>query len=227
MSKLEDLYEGKVRLERAGYKLSPEQLQDLESLEEQLIKDEVLMTLSQDIEPKLSKIQRDLVLVVEYKPNTPIRVSLSRKRNITKLIDDAKLLEIDPEVEHGTITITKKKDKKDPKTNIRVYYNGRVFESPVAADTFAEVIEAIGVARVRSLGLIWNKVPLVSTTEDKKYSQRKSGQFYIITHSPTEYKRSQLIKIADKLGLDIKVDILDKDGNVISPKKRTRKKNNK
>ncbi len=224
MSKLEDLYEGKIRLERAGYKMPKEMLHDMASLEEQLIKDEVLPTLSKDIEPLLTKIQRELVLVVEYKPGVPISVSLSRKRNITQLIDDAKLLEIDPEVEHGTITITKKKDKREPKTNIRVYYDGRVFKTPVAADTFVDVIEAIGVARVRSLGLIWNKIPLVSTTEDKKYSQRKSGQFYIITHSPTESKRAQLMKIANKLGLNIKVEIIAQDGSIVSPKKRERKR---
>ena len=60
MSKLEDLYEGKKRLERAGYKLTTEQLKDLDELEEQLIRTEVLPTLSKDIEPRLSKIQRDL-----------------------------------------------------------------------------------------------------------------------------------------------------------------------
>ena len=62
MSKLEDLYEGKKRLERAGYKLTTEQLKDLDELEEQLIISEVLPTLCKDIEPRLSKIERDLVL---------------------------------------------------------------------------------------------------------------------------------------------------------------------
>ncbi len=32
MSKLEDLYEGKKRFERIGYKLTPKQLQDLDEL---------------------------------------------------------------------------------------------------------------------------------------------------------------------------------------------------
>ena len=227
MSKLEDLYEGKVRLERAGYKLSPEQLHDLESLEEQLIKDEVLPTLSKDIEPRLTKIQRELVLVVEYKPEAPIRVSLSRKRNITELIDDAKLLEINPEVEHGTNPNYKKKEKVDPKTNIRVEYQGTTYESPVAAQTFVKVIERIGIARVRALGLTWCKIPLISTTEDKKYSQQPSGRYYIITHSSSQQKQRQLNIIAKELGLDIKVDLIDKDGNVVIPPKRNREKQKK
>ena len=61
MSKLDHLYEGKENLERAGYEIPDNILHDLDELETELIKDEVLPAISKDIEPRLSKIRRDVV----------------------------------------------------------------------------------------------------------------------------------------------------------------------
>ena len=77
--------------------------------------------MSKDIEPMLSQIQRELVLVVEYKPGTPISVALSRKTNIAELLD-AKKLEIDPEVEHKEIGPRRKKvEKIAPATGLYIH----------------------------------------------------------------------------------------------------------
>ena len=97
MTKLEKLYASIKGLQDLGLPLNQETLKAADELEEQLIKEEILPAMSQDIEPLLSKIQRELVLVVEYKPGSPISVALSRKTNISEIIN-AKKLEIDPEV---------------------------------------------------------------------------------------------------------------------------------
>ena len=97
MTKLETLYASIKGLEKVGLTLTDEMLKKADELEEQLIKTEVLPTLSKDIEPRLSQIQRELVLVVEYKPGEPISVALSRKSNIAELLE-AKRLEPDPQV---------------------------------------------------------------------------------------------------------------------------------
>ena len=99
MTKLEKLYASIKGLQDLGLPLNQETLKAADELEEQLIKEEILPAMSQDIEPLLSKIQRELVLVVEYKPGSPISVALSRKTNISEIIN-AKKLEIDPEVSH-------------------------------------------------------------------------------------------------------------------------------
>ena len=99
MTNLEKLYAHIKGLQELGLPLNEETLKAADELEEQIIKTEILPTLSQDIEPLLSQIQRELVLVVEYTPGQPITVALSRKTNITEIID-AKRLEIDPPVEH-------------------------------------------------------------------------------------------------------------------------------
>ena len=60
-------------------------LQQVEELEEEIIKEEILPALSSDIAPRLNPIQRDLVLVVEYHPGEPISVALSRKAKISEM----------------------------------------------------------------------------------------------------------------------------------------------
>lgn len=224
MSKLEDLYEGKKRLERAGYKLTAEQLQDLDGLEEELIKTEVLPTLSKDIEPRLSKIQRDLVLVVEYHPGESISVALSRKKNITELLD-AKRIEIDPEVEHSTTGAQqKKKTNIAEDTNLRVVFEGQTYENEKAVTTFVDVLKRIGLTRVRTLGITWCKIPLVSTTKDAKYNQKHEGEFYVMVNSSTHQKKKHLDDVAKGLGLTLHVDVIDKDGNVVPPEERKRRR---
>lgn len=212
MSKLEDLYEGKKRLERAGYKLTAEMLQDMDQLEEQLIIDEILPTLSKDLEPSLAKIQRELVLVVEYKPGEPIRVALSRKTNIAEMIE-AKRLEIDPQVEHKEYGKHVGGKHNAPKTGIRVTRrDGSVLQEKTAALTFATAIKEAGLLTVRQLGYKSRKVPLVSTTLDEKYGSRQLEMepgLFVITHSNTKEKKKWLDKISDALGLGWTVKIID------------------
>jgi len=214
MSKLEDLYEGKKRLERAGYKLTSDMLEDMDRLEEQLIKDEVLPTLSKDIEPRLAKIQRELVLVVEYKPGEPIRVALSRKTNIPELLE-AKRLEIDPEVEHRVYGQRgKQSEKRAPNTGLCVYRrDGSILQEKSAALTFAKAIKEAGLLRVRELELKICKIPLVSTTRDKKYGDRQIEMepgLLVITHSDNKTKKNRLERINDALHLGWKVEIIEK-----------------
>ena len=56
---------------------------------------EVITILTQNIEPALQPVQRELVLVVDYVPGKPLSVHLSRKRNFTADISDAKEIMVD------------------------------------------------------------------------------------------------------------------------------------
>ena len=44
--------------------------------------------------------KRELVLVVDYVPGTPLKVSLSRKRNLFDALEDVVEIKPDPVVEH-------------------------------------------------------------------------------------------------------------------------------
>lgn len=210
MTKLETLYASIKGLEKVGLTLTDEMLKKADELEEQLIKTEVLPTLSKDIEPRLSQIQRELVLVVEYKPGEPISVALSRKTNIAELLE-AKRLELGPQVEHK---IGKKHEKPIERVNgksiLRVTFpDGTVIADKKAKVTFTETIKRIGLMRVRNLGISFCHVPIVSNTLDSKYStaQMPAGNgLYVMTHSSTHDKKKQLDKISQELGLGLQVE---------------------
>ena len=210
MTKLEKLYSIIENSREVGVKLSKDVLQQVEELEEGIIKEEILPALGNDIAPRLKPIKRDLVLVVEYHPGNPISVSLSRKTNIAELID-AKLLEQDPQVEHRDgVKRRKPVERVNPKTILRVTFpDGTVIEDPKAKFTFTKTIQIIGLMRVRNLGIAFCGVPIVSNTLDKKYGRAQvpvEGGLYVMTHSSTHDKKKQLDKIATILGLELKVE---------------------
>lgn len=212
MTKLEKLYASIKGLQDLGLPLNQETLKAADDLEEQLIKEEILPAMSQDVEPLLSKIQRELVLVVEYKPGSPISVALSRKTNISEIIE-AKKLEIDPEVAHKEGGHRKLKvEQKAPNTGLVVHKkDGTIIQEKNAATTFTEAIRQAGLLNVRSLGLKYCGVNLVSTTKDKKYgnAQREvAPSLYVLTHSNTKDKKKMLDKISNALQLGWKVDVI-------------------
>lgn len=195
---------------KAGWKITPEQDQKANELEEQLIKQSILPMLVEKIAPALSPIRRELVLVVDYKPGSPLSVRLSRKRNLVEVID-AKVLELDPVVEHVTRGPNANKSQgRAANTRLRVTMpDGRVIDHSSAIDTLTEVIQIIGPMRVRELGISYSSVPLVSNRKDTKYAQREiPGGLYIMTHTGTDRKKKQIDEIAERLQLNIKVEII-------------------
>lgn len=210
MTKLEKLYASIKGLQELGLPLNEETFRAADDLEEQLIKTEILPAMSKDIEPRFSQIQRELVLVVEYKPGTPISVALSRKTNITELLD-AKILEQDPQVEHRDGTKRRKPvERINEKTVLRVTFpDGTVIEDKKAKITFTKTIQKVGLMRVRNLGIAFCGVPIVSNTLDKKYGKAQvpvEGGLYVMTHSSTHDKKKQLDKISRELNLGLKVE---------------------
>ena len=209
MSRLSDLYKEMETLRKEG--VSTEDLeQKVGSLEEDIIKKEILPVVTQTIEPALKQVQRELVLVVNYHPGEPISVSLSRKANIAELID-AKLLEQDPQVEHRDGTKRRNPvEHINEKSVLRVTFpDGTVIEDKKAKMTFTKTIQKLGLMRVRNLGIAFCGVPIVSNTLDKKYGKTQvpvEGGLYVMTHSSTHDKKKMLDKIAIRLGIKLIVE---------------------
>ena len=63
--------------------LNEEILRAADEMEEDLIKNEIIPRLSESIEPIITKIERPIVLVVDYIPDEQLSVRLTRKRVIT------------------------------------------------------------------------------------------------------------------------------------------------
>ena len=76
-TKLEKLYSIIQNSREVGVKLSDDVIRQINEAEENIIRDEILPIIGKDIEPTLSQIKRDLVLVVEYHPGEPVSVALA------------------------------------------------------------------------------------------------------------------------------------------------------
>lgn len=213
MSTLSELYITMENLRKLNLPIDERLKQEAAKLEEDLIRTEILPTLTEKIEPALAQVQRELVLVVDYVPGTPLKVSLSRKRNIADVLPDAVEIKPDPEVTHKTYgSRNVGKGEIAPKSGLRVTMpDGRVITHSKAKDTFIDAILAIGINRVRTLGLKFCKIPIISNTRDKKYgrAQHEVGNgWMILTHSSTADKKKMLDKIAKALNIKLRVEII-------------------
>ena len=212
MTKLEKLYSIIENSNDVGVKLTDDVIQQVEELEEKIIKEEILPSLSGDIAPRLKPIKRDLVLVVEYHPGKDISVALSRKAKVVETLG-AKPLELDPQAQHKEGKKGIAKSHVSPKTGLCVYLpDGSFIQEPKACDTFIKAIQLAGVMQVRELGMSFCHVPIVSNTIDAKYGRAQhpvSNGLYVLTHSSTKDKKKQLDKIGAALKLKWIVKIID------------------
>ena len=209
MTKLQKLYSTIQNLKELGLELGEDLLKQTADLEQDIIKNEILPVISEKIEPVISQIERELVLVVDYVPNEPLSVRISRKRNFTEQMETIEITP-DPKVEHNIGNIKRTSTSKSAKTNLRVTLpNGKTIENRFAYETLHEVVMMAGIEKVRDLGIIQCGVPLISSTQDNFYNQKEIAKgIYLITHSSTVQKRIQIEKISEALGLSLKVEII-------------------
>jgi len=202
MNKLSKLYQTLENHKELGLQLNDDDLKQVNELEEELIKKEILPIVQNSIEPALRPVRRDLVLVVEYSPDSPMKVKLSRKINIMDALE-AKVIEPDPQVEHREIGKTRKREVKQPRTALRITLpDGKVIAEKQAAASLVEFVKYAGIMRVRSLGWIVCKVPFISNTKDAKYATSQhplGGGWYVMTCSDTKKKKWQVENIAKKV----------------------------
>lgn len=216
MSRLSKLYEAMETLRKEGLPVNKELEQKANELEEDIIKKEILPVLSKTIEPALQPVKRELVLVVDYMPGKPLSVHLSRKRNFTAELTDAKEMVLDPEVTHRNHAFhSDEKIERKPARDMTVTFpDGTVIAEETAVETLVKVVKKIGVTKVRKVVEDYNlkfcKVPVISNRRDAKYgkSQKNLGDgWLLITHSNNPMKKAFIEKISDVLHLGIKVSL--------------------
>ena len=217
MDKLDHLYEGKENLERAGYEIPENILHDLDELETELIKDEVLPAISKDIEPRLSKIRRDVVLVVEYHPGEPVSVAMTRKVKISEI---SGAITLTPK--NGTPVTSDKKPEETPEheptkhvenftKGLRVTFpDGTVICQNTAIDTMIAVLRKIGLNRIPQVGITHNGYNLVGKakrpTVPGRIWQHKCDGWYIYSNMSNDIKAADLQKISDYYNLSLKIE---------------------
>ena len=218
MTKLEKLYSIIENSRDLGVRLNKEVLQQVEELEEGIIKEEILPALSNDIAPRLEPIKRDLVLVVEYHPGEPISVALSRKAKISEMTG-AKVLtprsstpvksEAEPKVPapHEPTKIIK-----NPTKGLRVTFaDGTVIWHRQAIDTFIDALRKIGLERIPPLSIVHgNGYNLVGKkkrpTIPGRIWQHECDGWYIYSNISNSQKVQDLQRISDHYYLGLKIE---------------------
>ena len=221
MSRLDDLYKAMETLRKEGLPVHDDLEQKASELEEEIIKKEILPVLTKTIEPALKPVQRELVLVVDYVPGQPLSVHLSRKRNFTAELDDAKEIVLDPEVSHTNHEQLHSDDKiqRGPTRDLTVTFpDGTEIADKTAVETFVKAVKKIGVAEVRKVVEDYNlkfcKVPVISNRRDAKYGKSQKdlgGGWLLITHSNNPMKKQFLDKVSDVLHPGLKVTLNGKE----------------
>lgn len=87
-------------------------------------------------------------------------------------------------------------------TRLDVTINGEKIAHHTAIATFAEVIENIGIDRVRSVS-----PDLISTSRSSKHGYQ-IGQYYIKDQTSTVAKKQILERVASQLGIYLRVEIV-------------------
>ncbi len=214
MSRLSDLYKAMETLRKEGLPVNEDLEKKANELEEDIIKKEILPVLSKTIEPALQPVKRELVLVVDYVPGQPLSVHLSRKRNFTAELTDAKEMVLDPEVTHKNQggRSDEKFDRGPARDMSVVFPDGTVIAEKNAAETMVAVVRKIGVIKVRKVVEEYNlkfcKVPVISNRRDAKYGKSQKdlgGGWLLITHSNNPMKKAFIEKVSEVLHLGIKV----------------------
>lgn len=194
-----------------GLDLSQDELATVARLEEKIIREQVLPALAENIAPALSEIKRDLTLVVDYHPGQSLSVSLSRRRNITEMIDATRLTPdpIEPFEPRGR---QQRVNPRNPRMSLAVTMpNGDLVIERNATQTYIKVLRQIGLQRVRDLRLVKSALPVVSTEIDpnRKDRQKLYDGYYINTGLSTSAKSDVINEVATRLGLDIHAEAID------------------
>lgn len=217
---LQDLYDIIEKSKKRKLVLPKDVIRQINEIEEGIIRNEILPAMSKDIEPRLSAIKRDLVLVVEYHPGEPISVALSRKMKINQITDAKTITPIQEKVGEPVVS-TKKALSEELHTptkqvvnhtkGLRVQFpDGTVVCHTTAIDTLIAVLRRIGLQRVHELNIQhagYNLVSRVKRPSNGPIWQHELDGWYIYSNTQNLVKMNDLLYISEKLHLGLKVDV--------------------
>jgi hypothetical protein len=218
MTKLEKLYSIIENSREVGVKMSKDVLQQVEELEEGIIKEEILPALGNDIAPRLEPIKRDLVLVVEYHPGEPISVALSRKTKISEIMGAKTLTprsSTPVKSEEEPVEVEPHEPKKHIENTTRgmrvTFPDGTIIWHRQAIDTFIDALRKIGLERIPKVGILHgNGFNLVSRdkrpTVPGRIWQHECDGWYIYSNISNSQKTADLQLISDYYHLGLKIE---------------------
>lgn len=207
MSTLSELYITMENLRKLNLPIDEKLKQEAAKLEEDLIRQEILPTLTDKIEPALTQVKRELVLVVDYVPGEPLKVSLSRKRNIADVLTDA--VEISPKRPH---VVTATNITRSAIIDFKVMFADGFMCEGNGKDTFIQALRHMSLPRVSTFnGRTFVGFPLVGkrqrVTEDGYKWQEQVDGWWIYVNMGNDKKVDMIRQVAAFLGIDVSVEV--------------------
>ena len=220
MATLKELYTTLKSLRDMNLPVDEKLEKAADDLEERIIKEEILPSLSQNIEPLLDEIQRELVLVVEYHPGEPISVALSRKTKISEIVDAKQLTpsggRVSKPVTSAVPPVVSEpqeptKHVENPTKGLRVTFpNGTVIWHQQAIYTFVEVLRTIGFDRIPAVGIHHGGYNLVDKkqrpTVPGRTWQHECDGWFVYSNISNEAKCKHLKDISDFYHLGLLIE---------------------
>lgn len=213
---IEKLYETIENMKSFGFSITKEIQQQVDECEEQLIKTEVVPTLINNSEPLLTKIKRDLVLMIEYHPGEPINVAISHKANMDDFQDIKPLTNRTSAISSTPVSVEPyipSKHIENPTKGLKVtFQDGTVLCENTAVKTFVKTLQIIGFERVEAVdikhGATNDKYNLVGhqCRDPKKNWQYECEGWFVYTNLSNEVKCADLKKISDFYNLGLVIE---------------------
>lgn len=209
MSTLSELYITMESLRKLNLPIEDRLKEEAAKLEEDLIRTEILPTLTDKIEPALAQVQRELVLVVDYIPGQPLKVSLSRKRNIADVLTDA--VEISPKRTH---VVTATDIVRSTSVPFTVTFDDGHVSSGSGKDTLIDALKHMMLPMVATFDQrTFADFPLVGrrqrvTGDGTKWQENVDG-WWIYTCMSNDVKMEVIHQVADFLGVNVTIKSSD------------------
>lgn len=108
------------------------------------------------------------------------------------------------------VVVTERSPKTISTKLLVIFNDGTKICETTSAKTFAETIRKIGIGKVINLNIIIDKAPFVSTDKEMRGGIALDDRYYVNTHSSTPAKKRVLEDIAQRLNLDLKIEIVGK-----------------
>ena len=212
MTKLQELYETREKLQSLGIEPNADLERQLAALEEDFIRTEIVPKMEETVEPVLKQVKRELVFVLEYHPEEGVHVQLSRKRNevVNAVLEEKRT--VSPQTIEPISNSSLQK--------LRVTFpDGEVIYERWVIETLGKTIIKLGIQKVANVcdfnmgsSLLHPAgISLVSKVYDSKYGvyQRPlEGEWLLFSNSNTLTKKRQIEYLAKALGVRLTVEIV-------------------
>lgn len=200
---------------------TPLQIAALAETEEEFVKDGLIPYLKYIIQESTEILRTSISLTMDIQPGKPVKIEVDAKGPQTSTVIPTNTVKPQPAqpvpppkpVTPPSSFYTVKTATKAPPTGLRITLkNGNVIHENLACDTFTQAlayaIDLLGVQKVVNTILSYNiyldNEPLVKRGPFKspQANSHEIGQgYYTNTHSNTRYKKDQLDRIGNILGL--------------------------